>query len=66
MKTLFYLWDMNETQTPNTMNISLTTSQLEDIKQTDTWVLIDICANCPVHLPMWEACNDELKNRLCK
>lgn len=57
---------MNETQTPNTMNISLTTSQLEDIKQTDTWVLIDICANCPVHLPMWEACNDELKNRLCK
>jgi hypothetical protein len=20
MKTLFYLWDMNETQTPNTMN----------------------------------------------
>ena len=30
METLFYLWDMNETQTPNTMNLP---TQLQDFQE---------------------------------
>ena len=39
MKSLFYLWDMNETQTHNTMNLStrissMTTSQIKEVLET--------------------------------
>ena len=39
MKTLFYLWDMNETQTHNTTNLStrissMTTSQIKEVLET--------------------------------
>jgi len=48
------------------VRFELTPEQLEEMKQTPSNVLIDICAYCPAHLPLWIACNEELKNRLCK
>jgi hypothetical protein len=66
MKKELYIWDMNNTQTHNTMNHSLTPAQLADIQATKTTDLMGLCANAPSDLPIVKAAHAEIMKRLFK
>jgi hypothetical protein len=57
---------MNNTQTHNTMNHSLTPAQLADIQATKTTDLMGLCANAPSDLPIVKAAHAEIMKRLFK
>jgi len=66
MKKELYIWDMNNTQTHNTMNNSITPAQLADIQATKTTDLMGLCANAPSDIPIVKAAHAEIMKRLFK